>query len=86
MRKLKDFICKTCSTVAGADDAFPMCITIVGDELETVNEFWYLGDIIGQAEWCIDVTARVQSACKAFHELLPILTNRSISLLNAVAV
>ena len=42
-----------------------------------------LVDVLGQAGGCADaVTARIRSAWKAFHELLPILTNRGISLPN----
>ena len=38
---------------------------------------------MGQAGGCIDaVTARIRSAWITFHELLPIVTNRGISLLN----
>ena len=83
MSNCKDFICKTCSAVAEADDPFPTCMTIDGDEFEIVSKFCYLGDIAGQAGGCIDaVTAHIQSAWKAFHERLPILTNRDTSLLN----
>ena len=80
-RNCKDFICKTCSTVKEVDD--PMCKTVDGDGFETVSEFCYLGEIMGQAGGCIQaVTAHIQSVWKAFHELLPILRNRPISLLN----
>ena len=83
LRNCKDFICKTCLTVAEADDSFPKCITINEDKFETLSEFCYLGDIIGQAEGCIDsVTTHIQSAWKTFQELLSILTNRDTSLLN----
>ena len=75
----KDFIYKTHSTVAGANDPFPKCITIDGDEYETVSEFCYLSDVIGQGRGCIDaVTAHIRSAWKAFYELLPILANSGI--------
>ena len=38
---------------------------------------------MGQAGGCSDaVTARISKAWKAFHELLPILTNKGISLVN----
>ena len=70
MINCKDFICKTCSAVAEADDPFATCIPIDRDEFGTVSEFCYLGDVIGQAGGCIDaVTARIHSAWKAFHEL-----------------
>ena len=53
---------------------------IIGDdECDTVIDFCYLGDVVGQTGGCTDaVTARIRSAWKSFHELLPILTNRSI--------
>ena len=51
------------------------------DEFEMVSEFCYLGYVIGQAGGCTDaVTARIGSTWKAFHELLPILTNKDMSL------
>ena len=83
LRNCKDFICKTNSTVAYTDDPFPTCITIDANEFETVAEFYFLCDIKGQAGGCIDtVTGHIWSAWEAFHELLPVLKNRGISLLN----
>ena len=38
--------------------------------------------MIGLTGECTDVTARIRSACRAFNELLSILTKRGISLLN----
>lgn len=74
LRNCKEFICKICSTVAGTDDPFPTCIAIDRDEFETV---------IGQARGHIEaVTTRIRSAWKGFHELLPILMSRGISLWN----
>ena len=83
LRNCKDFICKTCSTTTGTVDPFPTCITIDRDEFEIVSKFCYLSDVIGQLGGCTDaVAARIGSAWKAFNELLPILTNRGISLVN----
>ena len=83
MRNCKDYICKTCSTNAEADDPFPTCMTIDGDEFETVNEIWFFENVIRQTGGCNDaVTAHIQSSWKAFHELLPMLTNRGMTLLN----
>ena len=83
LRNCEDFICKTCSTTTGAVDLFPTCITIDRDEFEIVSEFCCLSDVIGQAGGCTDtVTARIGSTLKAFQELLPILTNKSIFLAN----
>ena len=70
LRNCKDFICKTCRTVAEADDPFQRCITIDGDEFETFSEFCYLAHIIGQAGGCIDtVTAHIQSVWKTSMNL-----------------
>ena len=70
----EDLICKTCSTTTGTVNPFPTYITIDRDEFEIVSEFCYLVDAIRQAGGCSDaVTARIGSAWKAFHELLPIL-------------
>ena len=56
-------------------------INVDGDEFETVSEFVHLGDTVGQAGGCADaVTARIRSAWKAFHELLPLITNHRIYL------
>ena len=55
------------------DNLVITCITIKRDEFEIVSEFCYPGDIIGQADGCIDaVTACIGSAWKTFHELSPI--------------
>ena len=83
LRNCENFICKTCSTTTRVVDPFPNCITINRGELEIVSEFCYLGDVIGQTGGCTDaVSSRIGSAWKAFHELLPILTNKGISLIN----
>ena len=66
-----------------AVDPFPTCITINKYEFEIVSEFCYLGEVIRQTGGCTDaVSAPIGSACKAFHKLLPILTNKGISLAN----
>ncbi len=79
-----DFKCKTCTaeTVIPVNDV-PQKVCIDSDEFEVVRSFRYLGDMLGQSGGCGDsITARVRTAWKAFHELLPILTNRGISLSN----
>ena len=54
-------------TVVEADYSFSTCITIDENDSETVSEFCYLGDIIGQTGACIDaVIACIQSAWKGF--------------------
>ena len=59
----------------------PMEFLLDGSNLEAVSIFCYLGDMIGDNGGCFDATtARIKSAWKKFRELLPILTNRGISL------
>ena len=75
LRSCGDFMCKTCSTITGDTNPSPTSISIESKEFEVVSEFCYLGDVIEQAGGCTNtVTARIGSAWKAFHELLPILT------------
>ena len=51
----------------------PEKISVDGDEFETVSEFVYLGDTVGQTGGCADaVTARIRSVWKAFHALVAI--------------
>lgn len=51
------------------------------EQLENVNSFCYLGDVISQSGGCYDaITARIRSTWKNFRELLPILTTRGLSL------
>ena len=76
-------ICKTCSTTTEVVDPFPNSTTFDRDDFEIVKEFCYLGDVIEEAGGCTDtVTACIGSAWRAFHEVLPILTNKGISLVN----
>ena len=53
LRNCNDFICKSCSIVAEADDPFPMCITD-GDEFETFNELlsWWHHRAGWRMHWC----------------------------------
>ena len=55
LRSCKDFLCKTCSAVAEADDPFLTFITIDEDEYETASEFCYLSDVVGHAGGVIDL-------------------------------
>ena len=80
LAKVENFVCKSCTTPAVPDDV-RQSIVIDGDEFDMVKEFCYLGDVCGESGGCGDAaTSRIRSAWKAFHELLPILTNRGISL------
>ena len=63
LRNCKDFVCKSCSTTAGADDPFPTCITTNKDNFKVASEFCYLVDVIRLASGCIDaVSARIRLA------------------------
>ena len=78
-----NFTCKTCSTVEVQEDDSPRNIVISGEEFETIPTFCNLGDVIGQSRGCPDAAnASIHSAWKAFHELLPILSNPGITLVN----
>ena len=80
LTSVDNFICKTCLAPA-PPESLPEKISVDGDEFDIVSEFGYLGDALGQAGGCADaVTARIRSAWKAFHELLPLITNRGIYL------
>ena len=62
-------------------DKRPEKVEIGGDTLDVVKSFCYLGDTINQSGDCFDsTTVRVNKAWNSFRELLPILSNRSISL------
>ena len=81
LQSVVGFICKKCATPTEPAIHIPDKIHIGTDEFEAVPNFCYLGDVLGQSGGCADaVTARIRSAWKAFHELLPIITNRGIYL------
>ena len=78
-----DFSCGRCRDLIPATPTVedPTTLSLGDESLEVVNSFCYLGDMMGKSGGCYDaVTARMQSAWKNFRELLPILTNRAISL------
>ena len=53
----------------------------VEDTVEAVPTFQYFGDVIGESDDCVDATsACITTAWKSFRQLLPIITNRGISL------
>ena len=63
-----DFICKTCvSPPVAVPNLLPEKIVSGTDEFESVGDFCYLGDALGQAGGCAEaVTARIRSAHKEF--------------------
>ena len=61
----------------------PRNIVINGEEFDIVPTFCHLRHVVGHSGGCADAaTAYIGSSWKAFHELLPILTNPGISLVN----
>ncbi|KAI8498339.1 hypothetical protein Bbelb_242830 [Branchiostoma belcheri] len=79
-----NFRCRRCTSGPTTAPETPTEQVTVGTEnLKVVPTFCYLGDMISQSGGCSDaVTARIKSAWKSFHELLPILTNSYIPLRN----
>jgi len=77
-----NFVCKTCT--AGGSSKAPMEIEmILSDDfsLDCVDEFCYLGDMIGASGGARSTSiARVRRAWKKFRELLPLLVGGSRSL------
>ena len=70
-----NFTCKTCvSPPVAAPNLLPEKIIIGTGEFESDVDFCYLVDALGQAGVCTDAaTARIRSAWKSFHGLLPFL-------------
>ena len=76
----KDFTCKKCIPGVLFEDEDKM-ISLDGDNVEVVDRFSYLGDVIstkGGAEEA--VTSIIRSAWKKFKEVLNVICRRSISL------
>ena len=80
MKDDTNFICRRCSNqLPPSPEPLLQDFIVNNEQLEVVQTFCYLGDMIGQAGGCNDATtARVKSAWKSFRELLPILTNSCI--------
>ena len=76
------FRCKKCkgeSTPTGSLNF--MQVHTGEDTVEAVPTFQYFGDVIGESDDCVDTTsACITTAWKSFRQLLPIITNRGISL------
>ena len=70
-----NYVCPACLNPAVVPP--PTDFVIDGSNLEVVQTFCYLGDMVGNNGGCFDtITSRVKSAWKKFRELLPILTNK----------
>ena len=81
LSKVSNFICPACLGQAGSDPPVADKIVLDGNELEVVNKFCYLGDMLdakGGAE--SSSIARVQCGWKKFNDLLPFLGSRAVSL------
>ena len=62
-------------------DTYYFTITLNGEDVEVVDSFQHLDDMISASGGCRDATtARLRSAWGKFCELLPLLTSRRLSL------
>ena len=80
LTRKKDFIWKKCISGVVFEDEHNM-ITLDGDNIEVVDRFSYLGDVIsteGDAQEA--VTSRIRSAWKKFEEISDVICGTSISL------
>ncbi|XP_057298413.1 uncharacterized protein LOC130629284 [Hydractinia symbiolongicarpus] len=75
------FVCKRCKGEIIENEVFPALMIYNSGSLEIVENFCYLGDMLG-SEGGIgrSVTCRIGSAWKKFRELLPLLTSRVLSI------
>lgn len=82
IREDPTFKCKKCSgEMIDNLENEPAEINIRSESIELVKSFCYLGDTINQSGNCFDATtARVNKAWGSFRVLLPVLTNKDISL------
>ena len=82
LREDPTFRCTRCRRTARPVDGRPVEHVCIDDhQLDVVEKFCYLGDTISAEGGSLSsVTARCRAAWGKFRELLPILTNRSLSL------
>ena len=76
------FRCKKCKGESAPTGSLNFTqVHTVEDTVEAVPTFQYFGDVIGESDDCVDATsACITTAWKSFRQLLPIITNRGISL------
>jgi len=76
------YLCRRCRGLARPIDGRPLQhLTVEGQELEAVDSFCYLGDTVSATGgYMASITIRCRAAWSKFRELLPLLTNRAISL------
>ena len=72
------FKCTVCAGMLLLVEAM-MEVTLCDKKLKVVDTFCYLVDVTGQAGFDA-TTARARSVWKKFHDLLPILTSKSIAI------
>jgi len=78
---MKSFICRGCSNPVTSTGRTSVDIGASAN-LELVNNLWYLGDMLsvdGNADAAVE--ARIQIGWNKFSQLVPLLTNRDISLI-----
>lgn len=77
-----EFVCKRCEGEIADNIVFPASMEYSGGSLEVVENFCYLGDMLG-SEGGVErsVITRVGTAWRKFRELLCLLTSRVLSLL-----
>ena len=78
-----NFRCARCLGTARPVDGRLLKEVMIGDEiLEVVPEFCYLGDMLSAGGGCeLASITRSKCAWAKFHQLLPLLANRHLSLL-----
>ena len=76
------YLCLRCRGLARPIDGRPLQhLTVEGQQLEAVDSFCYLGDAVSATGGPMaSITIRCRSAWSKFRELLPLLSNRAISL------
>ncbi|XP_057307369.1 uncharacterized protein LOC130645400 [Hydractinia symbiolongicarpus] len=81
LRAYIQFVCKHCKGEIIENEVFPALMMYNSGSLEIVENFCYLGDMLG-SEGGVgrSVTCRIGSAWKKFRELLPLLTSRVLSI------
>ena len=77
-----DYVCPRCRGLSRPIDGRPETeIVVDGVSLEVVDEFCYLGDMLGSGGGCANaITTRCGIAWGKFRDLLPILTSRHLPL------
>ena len=87
LAKATNFVCSQCSSDAVADRNNEEEVMLAGSNLEVVDKFYYLGDMLDAGGGTESSTVtRVRSGWKNFRELLPLLTTKANSELYAACV